>query len=105
MHVQREFLISSSASDFWGRQQQKESSMRTWSKFMIAVAAAAVASMSPAFAKNSSLDRQVRKMERYNARAQFSPARRRLDGSALAPGEPFTIEQKRRFQEPTGNEV
>jgi hypothetical protein len=79
--------------------------MRAWSKFMIAVAAAAVALVSPAFAKNSSLDRQVRKMERYNARAQFSPARRRLGGSAPSAGEPFTLEQKRRFQEPTGHEV
>jgi hypothetical protein len=79
--------------------------MRAWSKFMIAVAGAAVALVSPAFAKNSSVEQQVRTMERYNARAQFSPARRRLDGSARVPGEPFTIEQKRRFQEPTGHEV
>jgi hypothetical protein len=57
--------------------------MRAWSK-LIAVAAAAGALVSPAFAKNSSFDQQVRKMERYNARAQFSPARRRLDGSAPA---------------------
>ncbi|MBX9844588.1 MAG: hypothetical protein K2Z80_22540 [Xanthobacteraceae bacterium] len=76
------------------------------SKFIIAVAAAAVALASPAFAKTPSRDQQVRKMERYNARAQLHPPRRHLDGSAPAPnGEPFTIEQKRRFQEPTGQEV
>jgi hypothetical protein len=104
MHVQTEFLLFSAATDLWVR-QQKVSSMRAWSKFIIAVAAAAVALVPPAFAKNSSFDQRARKMERYNARAQFSPARRRLDGSAPALGEPFTIEQKRRFQEPTGHEV
>jgi hypothetical protein len=72
---------------------------------MIAVAAAAVALVSPAFAKYSSRDQQVRKMERYNARPQFGSPRRRLDNPARATGEPFTIEQKRRFQEPTGHEV
>jgi hypothetical protein len=80
--------------------------MRASSKFMIAVAAAAVVLASPAFAKSPLRDHQVRKMERYDARAQFNPPRRHLDGSAPAPdGEPFTVEQKRRFQEPTGHEV
>jgi hypothetical protein len=48
--------------------------MRAWSEFMIAVSAAAIALVSPAFAKNLSPDWQVRKMERYNARSVQSAA-------------------------------
>jgi hypothetical protein len=80
--------------------------MSARNRIMIAVATGLViASMSPSLAIDVSREQQLRQAERFNARAEARPKRARAERAATIPGEPFTAEEKRVFQTPTGREI